>query len=33
MNFAKSCPLCSVLVPRVSIPGILGMNCDEGLLA
>ena len=27
-NLAKSCPLCSVLVPRVSIPGILGTNCD-----
>jgi len=28
-NLAKSCPLCSVLVPRISIPGVFGMNCDE----
>ena len=27
----KSCPLCSVLVPNVSISEILGMNLDDGL--
>ena len=32
-NFVKSCPLCSVLVPKVSIFAILGMNGDEGLLS
>ena len=32
-NFAKSCPLCSMLVPRVSIVAILGTNRDEGLLS
>ena len=29
----KLCPLCSVLVPKVSIFAILGMNGDEGLLS
>ena len=32
-NFAKSCPLCLVLVPRVSISAILGTDRDEGLLS
>ena len=33
-NFVNFCPLCcSVLVPKVSIFSILGMNGDEGLVS
>ena len=31
-NFVKLCPLCSVLVPKVSISAIWGLNRDWGLL-